>query len=82
MDALKLALSMRPDVIFFLTDADEPRITNRELAEISSQNRGTTISTVEYGAGPRHAGRTFLEELAEQNGGQHRYVDVTQLPRR
>ena len=81
IEALHLALAMRPDVIFFLTDADEPRLTNRELAQIRERNRGATISTVEYGAGPRQARTTFLQELAEQNGGQHRYVDVTQLPR-
>lgn len=81
IDALKLALAMRPDVIFFLTDADEPRLTNHELAEIRERNLGTTISTVEYGAGPRQHRRTFLQDLAEQNGGQHRYVDITQLPR-
>jgi len=82
MEALQLALAMRPDVIFFLTDADEPRLTQRELAQIRQRNRGTTICTVEYGAGPKPPGVSFLEELAEQNGGQHRYVDVTQLPRR
>lgn len=82
LPALKLALDARPDVIFFLTDADEPRLTQRELAQIRQRNRGTTICTVEYGAGPKPPGVSFLEELAEQNGGQHRYVDVTQLPRR
>ncbi len=82
IEALQLALAMRPDVIFFLTDADEPRLTDRELAQIRQRNRGATISTVEYGAGPRQSSTTFLQELAEQNGGQHRYVDVTQLPRR
>lgn len=82
IEALQLALAMRPDVIFFLTDADEPRLTDRELAQIRQRNRGTTISTVEYGAGPRQSSTTFLQDLAEQNGGQHRYVDVTQLPGR
>lgn len=82
IEALKLALAMHPDVIFFLTDADEPRLTNRELAQIRQQNRGATISTVEYGAGPRTSSTSFLQDLAEQNGGQHRYIDVTQLPRR
>jgi len=82
IEALQMALAMQPDVIFFLTDADEPRLTNRELTQIRQRNRGTTISTVEYGAGPKQSGRSFLEELAEQNGGQHRYVDVTELPRR
>jgi hypothetical protein len=80
--ALRLALAMQPDVIFFLTDADEPRITQRELAQIRERNRGATISTVEYGAGPRKSSNSFLQDLAEQNGGQHKYIDVTQLPRR
>jgi hypothetical protein len=81
LEALKLALQMRPDVIFFLTDADEPRLTNSELAQIRQLNHGTVINAVEYGAGPSFGERTFLQQLAEQNDGQHRYVDVTELPR-
>ncbi len=80
--ALKLGLGMRPDVIFFLTDADEPRLSNSELAEVRRLNRGTAIFTVEFGFGPQRNGSNFLVRLAEQNDGQHVYVDVSQLPAR
>ena len=52
VEALELALRMAPDVIFFLTDADEPRMTPRELAHIAQMNRGTSINTIEFGTDP------------------------------
>ena len=53
IDALLLALQMRPDVIFFLTDADEPQLTAIELAQIRRRNEsvGASINTIEFGAG-------------------------------
>ena len=80
-EALQLALRMQPDVIFFLTDADEPRLTATELAQIRRQNQsvGASINTVEFGAGASSGDFNFLVQLAQQNGGQHVYVDVTRL---
>lgn len=79
VDALKLALGMRPDVVFFLTDADQPKLTYDELQRIRAWNKGTTIHAIEFGAGPRIGGENFLMKLARQNGGQHAYVDVRRL---
>lgn len=80
--ALKMALGMQPDVIFFLTDADDPVLTSAELKRITSFNRaGTTIHAIEFGEGPQVDGDNFLVRLAKQNGGQHRYVDVQQFSR-
>jgi hypothetical protein len=79
MEALKLALRMRPDVIFFLTDADEPRLTTRDLAELRRQNRSTVIHTIEFGVGNQNASDNFLVRLAQQSAGQHAYVDVSRL---
>ena len=79
MAALKKAIDMRPDVIFFLTDADQPRLTFGELQRIRNWNRGSTIHAIEFGAGPPMAADNFLKKLARQNGGQHAYVDVTVL---
>jgi hypothetical protein len=81
MEPLKQALRLAPDVIFFLTDAAEPEITARELAEIESLNRGTVINTIEFGVGAAAEGDNFMKKLARQNAGRHVYVDVTQLPR-
>jgi Mg-chelatase subunit ChlD len=82
MAALKFALGMNPDVIFFLTDAAEPQLTVAELDEIRRQNArvGATIIAIEFGSGPQQSSLSFLKRLARQNGGQYVYVDVTRLP--
>ncbi len=82
LEALKLALGMSPDVIFFLTDADEPQLSPAELEQIRQRNGrvGATINTIQFGAGPNQGGMNFLMRLANMNGGQHVYVDVTGLP--
>jgi hypothetical protein len=82
MAALKLALNMQPDVIFFLTDAAEPQLTAGQLAEIRSQNAriGASINAIEFGAGPKQGYENFLVRLAQQNGGEYAYVDITRLP--
>jgi len=81
LPALEMALQMQPDVIFFLTDANEPQMTPDELLRIRWLNRGTAINTIEFGAGPPAASYNFLGQLAAENGGQHGYVDVSRLPR-
>lgn len=81
MEALLLAIQMRPDVIFFLTDADEPKLTSADLRKIKDRSRGTSINAIEFGSGPSSGRYTFLQQLAAENNGQHVYVDVTSLPR-
>lgn len=79
--ALKLALRMAPDVIFFLTDARIPRLSQSELAEIRrrAQRSGTTIHAIEFGPEPSAPATSFLRELAAQNNGQYQYIDVGSL---
>jgi hypothetical protein len=77
--ALKMALGLRPDVIFFLTDADEPQMTDRELRQVQRFNASATIHAIEFGYGAQRNRANFLVRLAEQNGGQHRYVDISGL---
>lgn len=79
-EAILLALGMNPDVIFFLTDADEPSLSAKQLAHIARRNNGTSINTVEFGYGPKSGGENFLVRLARQNGGAHAYVDIAELP--
>jgi hypothetical protein len=76
-----MALQMNPDVVFFLTDADEPKLSASELQQIVRWNKGTTINAIEFGSGSSPGRDNFLRRIAEQNGGQYRYVDVTTLPR-
>jgi hypothetical protein len=76
--ALKLALRLGPEVIFFLTDADEPQISPGELDELRRLNQGRTrIHTIEFGRGAELGENiNFLKKLARQNGGTYRYHDV------
>ncbi len=79
--ALKMALRMSPDVIFFMTDARIPRLSVAELREIKNRadSVGTTIHAIEFGPDPVASPDSFLRELAEQNNGEYRYVDVRSL---
>lgn len=80
--ALRQALLLAPDVIFFLTDADDPQLTARQLEDLRRINRGTVIHAIEFGTGPFIGGDNFLMRLARQSNGRHTYIDVTRLPAR
>jgi len=78
--ALREAIGYAPDVIFFLTDADDPMSTS-ELEEITRANRRsqTAICVIEFGRQPTPTPKNFLMQLAADTGGQYGYVDVTTL---
>lgn len=76
--ALLTALKLAPDVIFFLTDADQPELTAGQLQRIVRLNEGrTVINTIEFGLGPKIRKYNFLDKLAEENGGKSVYVDIS-----
>lgn len=79
MRALELALRLVPDVLFFLTDGDEPQLHTTDLRRIRGWNRGTVLHAIEFGVGPSSGRESFLARLAWENGGQYTYVDVTRL---
>ena len=76
-EALRLAVRLHPDVIFFLTDADDPKLTPAQLEKIQRQAAGTIINAIEFGPGPKPPEASFLEELAHQNGGSYVYIDIS-----
>ena len=76
--ALLLAISLQPDVIFFLTDADDP-MHPQQLEKIHHRAAGITIHAVEFGPGPQSQSENFLTRLARDNGGKHQYVDISTL---
>lgn len=79
--ALMKAVAMRPDVVFFLTDTDDP-MSPGELERIRRKNRGATaIFAIEFGVGPQVGGNNFLMKLARDNGGSFVYVDTAKLRR-
>lgn len=80
-DALRMALNLRPDVIFFLTDANIPQLNTRELDEIRNRcvEAGATIHAIEFGQEPLAPKKTFLRQLAQDNRGEYRYLNVQTL---
>ncbi|MDO4576344.1 MAG: hypothetical protein Q4D98_14145 [Planctomycetia bacterium] len=78
-EALHAAIAQRPDVIFFLTDADEPPLTPFELKEIRKNAAGIQINTIQFGIGSEPRAFHFLKQLARDNGGQYIYIDIQKL---
>ena len=76
--ALSTAIRMHPDVIFLLSDGDEPKLTARELERIDRIGAGIIINTIQFGEG-RKLEHGFMEKLARQSGGQYAFVDTTKL---
>lgn len=75
--ALWAALRLQPDVIFFLTDADQPAMSPEALAKIKRANSGgCSINTIEFGPGPQVRKDNFLVQLARENNGHYKYIDV------
>ena len=80
LDALLMALGLAPDVIFFLTDAGEPILYEKDLNTIKQRNNGrSTIFTIEFGKGANLRTDNFLKKLARVNGGAHAYRDVQEF---
>ncbi|MCR4413012.1 MAG: VWA domain-containing protein [Thermoguttaceae bacterium] len=80
-EALKLAIRLRPDVIFFLTDGDDPKLNRQQLDRIQRLASGITIHAIEFGSGPPPKDPSFLATLAEENGGEYVYVDIAKFGR-
>src|SRR5271166_3498315 len=79
MVALRTALGLKPEVIFFLTDAD--LMTNNDVNAILAEAQGSRIQAVEFGRGTDLGMQTPLRRLATTTGGTYRYIDVTGFPR-
>ena len=77
INALKQAFLLRPDVIFFLTDA-EGGFTAAELRDLSQLNRtAAVINAIEFN--DRRGNDRSLEQLARENGGQYIFKDIRTL---
>jgi Ca-activated chloride channel family protein len=71
--ALIEALSLKPDVVYFLTDGDEPALSAAELKEIHRHTGRTTIHVIKLGDGKVSTRQiSWLELLARQAGGEFR----------
>jgi hypothetical protein len=79
MSALRAALKLKPEVIFFLTDAD--LMTDNDVNEILAEVGSSRIQAVEFGRGTELGQRTPLARLATTTGGSYLYIDVSRFPR-
>ncbi|MCP4782475.1 MAG: hypothetical protein GY903_27660 [Fuerstiella sp.] len=76
------ALDLQPDVIYFLTDGDNPALSTRgpgsDLDDIRRRNRQRTrIHVIEFGSGAKESRReSWLQLLAHQSGGVYKYFPV------
>jgi hypothetical protein len=80
LTALRRALALDADVVFFLTDADDA-MPAYDVAEVidRAERSGTAIACIEFGAGPQPEGGNFLTQIAAATRGDYVYVDVTKL---
>lgn len=82
MPAMMAALEIEPDVIFFLTDAEDPALSAKDLDQIRRINSDRArIHAVEFGKGAKLNASSALERLAQQNNGAYQYRDVMKLRR-
>jgi hypothetical protein len=80
MLALRDALKVKSEVIFFLTDAE--MISNSDIDEILTEVGSTRIQAIEFGFGMSLGQRTPLSRLATTTGGTYRYIDVSRFGNR
>lgn len=76
--ALAKALSFEPDIVFFLSDADDPMPASevQKIVQLS-QRKGTAVNVIEFGRGPNPEQVNFLVQIAQQTGGQYGYVNTS-----
>jgi len=80
LEALRRAIAMRPDVIFFLTDVDNPMAADDLAISIRQAHRNSTaIHTIEFGFSAAQSRENFLIQLARETGGQYDYVDTSRF---
>jgi von Willebrand factor type A domain len=82
MIALRAAIAYSPDVIFFLTDADDP-MSDSEMAEIGRLNgrARAAICVIEFGRTSTPSPDNFLMRLARESGGRYGYINTATLSR-
>jgi len=83
LPALRKAFELKPDVVFFLTDAGQPQLDSADREKIRTLNGGRVrIHCIEFGRGTELADeRGFMEKLAAENGGRYVYRDISEFTR-
>jgi len=77
MPAILEAISLKPDVIYFLTDGDESELSPAEMAQVRQLSRNITIHVIKLGDGTVSSlSRSWLERLAHQSHGEYREINI------
>jgi hypothetical protein len=79
MPALEVAIRLKPDVIFLMTDGEEKDDPSRDqLKRLRNLNKGhAKINVVQFCYEARSTGT--LVQLANENGGKHIFMTISQL---
>jgi len=64
-------LKPRPDVVYFMTDGQQTEVLPSLIAELNSKGRRTKINTIAFGD---RSGEEVMRRIANDSGGQYRYV--------
>ncbi len=73
--ALIEAFGLKPDVVYFLTDGDEPALTEADLRDIRHFGGSTTVHVIRFGNGAyTDRSATWLQKLAAQCQGEYREI--------
>lgn len=74
--AMRRALSLEPDVIYFLTDGEFEKALIPRLDEWNKARRTRIFTIAFFGSG----GAALLEQIAREHGGEYRFVTENDLP--
>jgi hypothetical protein len=78
--ALRSALVLKPEVVFFLTDAEQYRAD--EVEPILKEVGSARIQAIQFGYGLDSGEGDPLRSLAHLTGGTYRHIDVSKFPGR
>lgn len=77
LPAILEAISLKPDVIYFLTDGDESEFSPAEMAQVRQLSGSITIHVIKLGDGTLSSlNRSWLERLAHQSNGEYREINI------
>jgi hypothetical protein len=66
--AMRLALSLKPDVVFLLSDGDIPEETR---TIVTQDNKGSVIHTIALGS---DTGAAVMQQIASENKGEFKFI--------
>ncbi len=78
--ALHEAFALKPEVVFFLTDAE--RMADEDVDRLRSDSGSIQIQAIQFGDGPDLGASGPLRRLAISTGGGFQYVDLSEVAKK